>query len=70
MISLWQLKGKCSPNGDDVCKNGGTCQVDGKGMVTCSCSKEYKGQHCEIGKLLKWYSIRYKDYLIIVAKLQ
>ena len=53
MISLWQLKGKCSPNGDDVCKNGGTCQVDDKGMVTCSCSKEYKGEQCEIGKLLE-----------------
>ena len=53
MISRWQLIGKCSPNGDDVCKNGGTCQVDGNGMVTCSCAKEYEGGHCEIGNLLK-----------------
>ena len=47
---------KCSPDGFDVCRNGGSCSLDKNGNVKCVCPNEYHGQHCEIGMLYKYRS--------------
>ena len=40
----------CSPNGSNVCSNGGTCYVDDSNSIWCACPKEFDGFYCEIGK--------------------
>ena len=41
---------KCSPDGNHLCKNGGTCYIKPGGNAACRCTKEYVGDHCEDGK--------------------
>lgn len=44
------IQDKCEANGKNVCENDGFCSIDQEGIVYCICSKQYEGQHCEIGK--------------------
>lgn len=48
-VSLPSLD-KCSPDGNYICENGGTCNITAGGNVVCICKKEYVGAHCEEGK--------------------
>lgn len=45
------IQDKCEANGKNVCENNGFCSIDQEGIVYCICSKQYEGQHCEIGKI-------------------
>ena len=40
---------KCSPNGNNICKNGGTCTVNEYLEVKCHCPLTHNGVHCEKG---------------------
>ena len=42
---------KCEADGKSVCENEGFCSIDQEGIVYCICSKDFEGQHCEIGKI-------------------
>ena len=44
-----ELLDKCSPNGNNICKNGGTCIVDDALGVKCQCPMSHNGVHCENG---------------------
>ena len=56
---------KCEADGRSVCKNGGFCLIDGEGLVTCMCPKEFEGQHCEISKKIIFihFMKRFKIFL-------
>ena len=49
-ISFNPLPDKCLPNGQNICKNKGTCSIDENGAIKCECPIEYEGLHCEKGK--------------------
>ena len=57
LIALNQILSKiiwfvdvCSNNGNNICKNGGTCYVNEGNIIGCTCPKEFDGLSCEIGK--------------------
>ena len=54
---------KCSPNGNNICKNGGTCTVNEDQGVKCQCPLSHNGVHCEKGMNL--IMIKRKQYLIL-----
>ena len=40
----------CSPSGQSICKNGGTCVVYDEYALECKCPKEFYGPVCAKGK--------------------
>ena len=42
----------CSPHGQNVCANGGSCVVSDGNSFSCKCSKEFDGKRCENGNSL------------------
>ena len=51
---------KCHPRGKETCRNGGTCEVNEEGTVSCHCSANHTGVYCDTGKistLVKYLSL-------------
>ena len=44
---------RCSPNGNKICKNGGTCTLSDGDGVSCTCPSTHYGIYCENGKMNK-----------------
>ena len=42
---------KCHPRGRETCRNGGTCEVNEEGTVSCHCSANHSGVYCDTGKI-------------------
>ena len=42
---------KCHPRGKETCRNGGTCEVNEEGTVSCHCSANYGGVYCATGNI-------------------
>ena len=42
---------KCHPRGRETCRNGGTCEVNKEGTVSCHCSANHTGVYCDTGKI-------------------
>ena len=41
---------RCSPNGDNICKNGGICTLNGDNSIKCLCPSTHDGIYCENGE--------------------
>ena len=52
-ISILFLIDKCSPEGYDICHNGGSCIMNSNGSLFCQCVKEYEGDFCTIGIIIE-----------------
>ena len=42
--------GRCSPNGNPICKNNATCVIHPEGELSCDCLEEYEGERCQNSK--------------------
>ena len=40
----------CSPNGTNLCRNGGTCYSNENDSINCSCPLQFEGLFCELSK--------------------
>ena len=56
---------KCHPRGRETCRNGGTCEVNEEGIVSCHCSANHSGVYCDTGKI--YTPVRYLSLVINVA---
>ena len=56
--------GLCSPQGQDICKNGGSCFVDENGSARCVCAKGFEGIFCEISTVNAINSIPIEKYIL------
>ena len=48
---MWN-QDRCSPYGDYICKNGGTCTINQDEDVKCHCPLSHNGIYCESGIML------------------
>ena len=52
-ISILFVIDKCSPEGYEICHNGGSCIMNSNGSLFCQCVKEYEGDFCTIGIIIE-----------------
>ena len=41
---------RCFPNGESICKNGGSCTFDEDNSIKCLCPSTHNGVYCENGE--------------------
>ena len=59
---------KCHPRGRETCRNGGTCEVNEEGTVSCHCSANHSGVYCDTGKIstpVKCLSLAFKNIYFV-----